>query len=308
MRIQYPLHLLDWQEFEALSNDICQNILGMGVVRFSDGKDGGRDGRFTGTAKQYPSEASPWSGDFLIQAKHTRTESASCSDNDFETTMDKEIIKLKSLITSDKINCYLVFTNRKGTGNKIPSLVSKIQTESKLTNIQILSTESIHPYLTPPLIAKYYLKDLNDPLNFYDQDIKDVITGFGDIVSTVQTPATSRFQYIDKTEKNKLNNLSEEYFKEIKRKSLSHFDKIDSFLKDAQNQEHLDRYEATVQELNSKIIEKRSHFAEFEQILNHLYDHLISQREELREPKYRKLVLTFLHYMYFNCDLGKSDD
>jgi hypothetical protein len=308
MRLQYPLHLLDWQEFEALSNDICQNILGMGAFRFADGKDGGRDGLFSGTANKYPSEKSPWSGNFLIQSKHTRSEIASCSDNEFETTIAKEIIKLKSLIISDKINCYLVFTNRKGTGNKVPELVKKIKTESALQNVQILSTESIHPYLNAPIIAKYYLKDLSDPLNFYDQDIKEVITGFVDAASGIQAQSPSTFHYIDKAEKNRLNNLSEDYFKEIKRKSLSYFDKIDHFLKDTQNQEHLDRYEATVQELNSKIIEKRTHFAEFEQILNHLYDHLISKSDELRKPKYRKLVMTFLHYMYFNCDLGKSDD
>lgn len=307
MRIRYPLHLLDWQEFEALSNDICQDILGVGSIRFADGADGGRDGLFSGTANKYPSETSPWSGNFLIQAKHTGLETASCSDKDFETTIDKEVIKLKTLITSDNISCYLVFTNRKGTGNKVPELVKKIQTESTLKNVQILSSESIHPHLTLPIVTKYKLKDLSDPLRFYDQDLKEVITGFGDAATGIQV-SSSRFQYIDKTEKNRLNNLSEDYFKQIKRTSLSYFDKIDLFLKDTQNQEHLDRYEATVQELNSKIIEKRSHFAEFEQIINHLYNHLISQNGKLLEPKYRKLILTFLHYMYFNCDLGKSDD
>lgn len=308
MRVRYPLHLLDWQEFEALSNDICQEILGTGVIRFSDGKDGGRDGIFNGTANKYPSETKPWDGNFLIQAKHTRIETSSCSDKDFEKIIDGEILKLKELIKSDNITCYLIFTNRKGSGNGVVDLIQKISNQSLLTNITILANEPIQSLLSPKIISTYKLKELSDPLNFYDIDIKDVIMGFGDSIKNIQAPETSRFKYLDKTEKNRLNNLSEDYFKEIKRTSLSHFDKIDTFLKDSQNEEHLNRYEATVFELNSKIIERRDHFAEFEEIINHLYDHLLLNRPDLKQPKYRKLIYIFLHFMYFNCDLGKSDD
>lgn len=48
--MDYHLYDLHASEFENLVNSICQKILGTGVISFSDGKDGGRDGKFTGTA------------------------------------------------------------------------------------------------------------------------------------------------------------------------------------------------------------------------------------------------------------------
>ena len=39
--MDYRLELLDEDTFEKLVNRICQNILGMGVVSFTPGKDGG---------------------------------------------------------------------------------------------------------------------------------------------------------------------------------------------------------------------------------------------------------------------------
>ena len=67
--MDYHLYNLNPAEFENLVNTICQEILGTGVVTFSEGKDGGRDGKFTGTAQAYPSLNKPWSGKFIIQAK-----------------------------------------------------------------------------------------------------------------------------------------------------------------------------------------------------------------------------------------------
>ncbi len=43
--------------------------------------DGGRDAFFEGTAQRFPSEAYPWVGAFVIQAKHTEKADASCLDS-----------------------------------------------------------------------------------------------------------------------------------------------------------------------------------------------------------------------------------
>ncbi|MCR6638988.1 MAG: restriction endonuclease [Sporocytophaga sp.] len=82
--MDYRLELLDDSTFENLVNRLCQEILGLGVISFSKGKDGGRDGKFTGIANKFPSEASPWCGKFIIQAKHTENPVSSCSDSDFK--------------------------------------------------------------------------------------------------------------------------------------------------------------------------------------------------------------------------------
>ncbi len=47
MNIKYPLYNLDDKEFENLVALICENMLGIGTIVFSDGKDGARDALFT---------------------------------------------------------------------------------------------------------------------------------------------------------------------------------------------------------------------------------------------------------------------
>lgn len=95
--MDYRLELLDEDAFESLANTICQDVLGTGVISFSSGKDGGRDGKFTGTAQNYPSTKDSWTGKFIIQSKHTSNSQASCSDKEFEKLIDLEIPKLKKL-------------------------------------------------------------------------------------------------------------------------------------------------------------------------------------------------------------------
>lgn len=54
--MDYRLELLSEDSFENLVNKICQEILGTGVISFSKGKDGGKDGKFNGIAEKFPSE------------------------------------------------------------------------------------------------------------------------------------------------------------------------------------------------------------------------------------------------------------
>ena len=75
--MDYRLEMLSEDIFERLVNRICQNILGMGVITFAKGKDGGRDGRFTGKAEKFLSSGETWTGKFIIQAKHTNNPIAS---------------------------------------------------------------------------------------------------------------------------------------------------------------------------------------------------------------------------------------
>jgi very-short-patch-repair endonuclease len=69
--MRFPLHDLTDREFEDLVGQICMEILGMGTIVFTTGRDGGRDGKFAGTANNFPSKNSPGKGKFIIQAKHT---------------------------------------------------------------------------------------------------------------------------------------------------------------------------------------------------------------------------------------------
>jgi hypothetical protein len=79
----FPIHDLSDDEFEELVVAICHHILGTGTIVFAVGRDGGRDGIFTGTAAKFPSPAAPLTGKFVVQAKHTQNPAASCADAEF---------------------------------------------------------------------------------------------------------------------------------------------------------------------------------------------------------------------------------
>jgi hypothetical protein len=314
--MDYRLELLDDTTFEDLVNTICQKILGTGVISFSPGKDGGRDGKFTGTAQKFPDNINPWSGKFIIQAKHTNNPIASCSDTDFEKIVKDEIIKIKKLKEAENIDCYMLFTNRKYTGVKGEELLNKIATETGVEKFVIIGKETINDrYLNQnkEIVRQYRLDLLHIPFDFSDDEIKDIILAFKTQLRFIENDLKSEvdrikhdFSYIDKKEKNKKNRLGEEYFQnEIAAKSLMDFDKIERFLALPQNEEIKEYYFDVVSELSNLITIKRDNFDAFEEIFLFIYKTICDGRNELKGTK--RHITTFLHYMYYNCEIGLKE-
>ena len=313
--MDYRLELPDDSTFEDLVNTICQKILGTGVISFSPGKDGGRDGKFTGTADNYPSASAPWSGKFIIQAKHTNNPIASCSDSDFEKIVKEEIIKIKKLKDAGDVDCYLLFTNRKYTGVKGEVLLKKIVDETSVEKSVIIGNETINRYLNQHKeIVRQHRLDLHHiPFDFSDEEIKDIILAFKQQLSSIETDIKTEvdrikhdFSFIDKKEKNKKNRLGEEYFQnEIVAKSLMDFEKIERFLALPQNEEIKDYYFDVVSELSNLITIKRDNFDAFEEIFLFIYKMICDGSKELKGTK--RHVTTFLHYMYYNCEIGLKE-
>ena len=84
---RFSLHDLNDAEFEQLVVLICRELLGAGITSFAPGRDGGKDAKFEGMANSFPSATAPAFGKFIVQAKHTSSPVASCSDYDFKTTL-----------------------------------------------------------------------------------------------------------------------------------------------------------------------------------------------------------------------------
>lgn len=314
--MDYRLELLDDSTFEDLVNTICQKILGTGVISFSPGKDGGRDGKFAGTALNYPSANEPWTGKFIIQAKHTNNQIASCSDSDFIKIVKDEIVKIKKLKDAGDIDCFLLFTNRKYTGVKGEELLNKIATETGVKNSVIIGKETINDrYLNQykEIVRQYRLDLLHIPFDFSDDEIKDIILTFKLQLSSIENDLKEEvdrikhdFVYIDKKAKNKKNRLGEDYFQnEIQAKSLMDFEKIERFLESPQNEELKDYYFDVVSELSILITIKRDNFDAFEEIFLFIYKKICDGSKELKGTK--RHVMTFLHYMYYNCEIGLKE-
>ena len=65
----YDLSKLGNEEFERLCQSLIKEIIGLGTTTFGDGKDGGREATFTGSAP-YPSLTERWCGEWILQVKY----------------------------------------------------------------------------------------------------------------------------------------------------------------------------------------------------------------------------------------------
>jgi hypothetical protein len=313
--MDYRLENINSSVFENLVNTICQKILGTGTIEFSSGKDGGRDGKFIGTAQNFPSNKKCWEGTFIIQAKHTENCNASCSDKDFERIINSEIEKISKLKAESEIDNYLLFTNRKYTAIKGERLIEKIKSKTGIKNCIIIGKELINnQYLNSNKdIVKQYKLDLNHiQFDFSDEEIKEIIIAFKSQLPKLKNNIKSEvdklksdFNLIDKKEKNKINNLSQIYFNDyIVKESLMDFDKIEKFLNNPQNDYLKDYYFDTAYELNQLISLKRDNFDLFEEIFFYIYKLICDGSIDLKGSK--RHVMTFLHYMYYECLIGKK--
>lgn len=304
--IKYPLHYQNEDDFENLVTLICKKILGEGVIPFAKGRDGGKDGRFTGTANCFPSENDPWQGNIIIQAKHTEKIQASCSDSDFNKIIGDEIDKIKNLKSKGEIDYYLLFTNRKLTGGADSIIVKRIKDETGVEN-NLIAEEKIQQYLIqfPDVVKMAGLNKLLMPLEFDDSDIRDVVLAIKDALKAKDVRPIIDFSKPELTKKNELNNLSEDYFSNVIQSEFADFSRIESFLSDPINEEVKEGYEDAISDLNAKITIHRDKYGGFEEIIDDVYDKVIGQSGDSLKGN-KRLVRTLLHYMYCKCDIGKK--
>jgi hypothetical protein len=304
--MKYPLEYLTDSDFEILVALICSEILGIGTIVFSEGKDGGRDAEFNGTANNYPSKIEPWRGKIIIQAKHTQRNNASCSESDFQSILKKSVIPaIQQLKKKNEIDYYLLFTNRKLSGVQYPKIEDIFDTNTGIEN-RVIGLEQIDFWINshPSIAKKINLNKLLLPLNFDENDLRLIVNSFSKL-DKKKGELSKIPENRDIENKNKLNALSKEYFDNVIKKNLIYFGQIRAFLIDSINKEYLDKYENTIDDINAKIIVHRTDFEKFEIILEFLYDFIVENNTELKNK--RRLVRLFLHYMYYNCDIGINE-
>lgn len=311
---RYAYEYLTESEFEELIVAICHNVLGISAHAFAPGRDGGRDSSFSGTAGNYPNAVHPWSGNFIIQAKHVNDPTESCSDKTFfenkSSLLKSEVAKIKKRKSTEQIDNYIVFTNRKLTGGIHPQLIKYMSSELGMENVDVHGAEDldnfVHKY--PDFVRRFGLLRNILPDVFYETDIRDVIVLFGKNSNWMDIePVTdvSSFNYTDKDRKNVLNGVDETYFADIKDNSLKYFNDIESFLKDPKNAEYKQMYKNTVSDLRGYILRNAKKYT-FVDLLESIIKHIVGSDAGREIFKVRALVRVFVHFMYWECDLGKK--
>lgn len=146
------------------------------------------------------------------------------------------------------------------------------------------------------------------PLEFYEKDLQEIIVTFSETkvskeeLRNIQDDLTR----MPMEEKNKLNNLGKEYFDNLFKKSYNKFERIKAFLEDPQNEGSKIKYQNSISDLQAEIIIHRNEYGAFENIISHLYK-LVLDTNNTKLCNNRELIRVFLHYMYFNCEIGSKD-
>lgn len=315
--MKYAYEDLSEDQFEELVVLICRQLLGMGAQGFAKGADGGRDAKFVGTANMLPSKTAPWAGTVIVQAKHTNGYNRSFSETDFysekseATIVGKEIPRIKKLCGAKQLDHYMVFANRRLSGiaeSEIRTHISKA-TNIPESSIMLCGLEQLESWLKefPDVPGKANLDPIDSPLLISPDELSDVVQGLSrhlvNALKTSDKPPEPRTPY-DK--KNKLNRMSDEYAKSLRKLYLKETAQVKTFLAAAENSDLRSMYESVVEEFQLKIIAKRKDYQSFDDVMNYLIDILLERDPILRAN--RRLTRIMLFYMYWNCDIGENDD
>lgn len=314
--MKYAYEDLSFTQFENLIILICHELLGAAIQAFSEGRDGGRDAKFVGTAHRYPSESTPWQGKVIIQAKHTNGNNKSFSDSDFfsidrkSNIVEKEIPRIKGLIKKNDIDHYMLFSNRRLTGNTDAEITKYIinKTELKEGSVRLFGIEQIERYLKqyPDIVKLANIDPIDSPLLVSPHDLAEIIEGLAKYPNVakkiIDNPPVQRTSY---EEKNEINNMSVDYAKAWRNRYLKETEQIRDFLGAPENSEYVKLYESVVDEFQFKVLAKRKAHQTFDEVIEYIIDQLFNRDPVL--SKNRKLTRIMLFYMYWNCDLGKNE-
>lgn len=317
--MMYAYEDLSSGQFETLIVLLCQRLLGVSVKGFATGPDGGRDAKFVGTAQLHPSEAAPWSGTVIIQAKHTNGYNRHFGERDFynpksvSTALGQEVPRIKKLRDANQIDHYMLFANRRLAGGVDSQITAYLAENCSLpeSSVYLCGVEQLELWLKRFAdVAKLAALDLvESPLIVSSEDLAVVVQAIArnkaDVAAALDTPPGDRTPY---EEKNSLNNMTPEYAKALRRRYLKETKQIGTFLAAPENSEILKYYEAVVEEFQLKIISKRKEHQSFDVIMEYLLDLLFDRDPILRQTQHKRLTRAVLFYMYWNCDIGEVAD
>lgn len=306
-------------QFETLIVLLCQRLLGAAVQGFAKGPDGGRDAKFMGTAELHPSKNAPWVGTTIVQAKHTNGYNRNFSESDFfsvtsaNTVLGKEIPRIKKLRDAKQLDHYMLFANRRLSGNAETEIRDYISSQCDISSssLYLCGLEQLEIWLKrfPDVAREADLDPVDSPLIVSPDDLSDVVQALArnkdSLVEMLDDPPTARVTY---EQKNTLNNMSVEYAKAQRKRYLKETAQIRAFLAAPENLELLRMYESVVDEFQLKIIAKRKEYQTFDEVMEYLVDILFSRDPILRQHAHKRLTRAVLFYMYWNCDIGEVGD
>jgi Restriction endonuclease len=314
--VKYDYENMSDDQFEKLIVSLCKKLLGISVQGFSKGPDGGRDAKFVGTAELYPSKAEQWKGTTIIQAKHTNGYNCYFSDSDFfsessnTSVLAEEIPRIKKLCDNKQLDNYMLFSNRRLSGNAESKIRKYLSNECRIPeqSICLCGIELLEDWLRifpdVPLLAQ--LDPIDSPLIVSPDELAEIIEALASPSNNVSDLNDSPVPRTAYERKNELNNMTPDYAKAQRKEYLKSTQQITEFLSAPENLEYQRLYKTAVDEFNFKIIANRKDYQTFDKVMEYLTDLLFARNPVLR--RHKRLTRTMLFHMYWFCDLGETED
>jgi hypothetical protein len=315
--MKYAYEDLSPEQFEELVVHICRKLMGISVIGFSTGPDGGRDARFHGTAELHPSKAAPWVGKVVIQGKHTNGLNRSFSEADFYSGLNtncvlaKELPRIIALRGAGDLDHYMLFANRRLSAIADAAIRKYISGGAGMPELSVFlcGLEQIESLLRefPDIPQKLDLSLFATPLIVSPDELSKIVEAFAsrsvELGAVVESHPVSRTLYANK---NKVNNMSEPYAKKLRNLYLKDTQQIREFLSDPDNEQIRAFYESATADFQLKILAKKRAGESFDELFEYIYDLLVGRDPILAAN--RRLTRAMLFYMYWNCDIGEVPD
>ena len=267
----------------------------------------------------HPSRTVPWAGTTIVQAKHTNGYNCHFSDSDFyspdakKSVLSEEIVRIKKLVAAKQLDHYILFSNRRLSANAESEIRAYLAKACGLleSSISLCGIEYLELMLKtfPDIPGKARIDPIDCPLIVSPDDLAEVVAALSrqwtEVISIIDHPPTERVSY---QQKNVLNNMTDEYAKEQRKRFLKYTAQIQEFLADPQNNDVLKQYESVIDEFQLKIIAHRKDYQTFDKVMEYLLDMLFSRDPLLRKTGNKRLTRAMLFYMYWHCDIGEVDD
>ena len=152
----------------------------------------------------------------------------------------------------------------------------------------------------------YYLSgydDLGKKFIFSPKIMAEIIDA---VYNEIDNPSElDDFERPDIEEKNKLNEITQDFFDNIIKECFDEFGKIDKFLKSPANSKYQKKYAAIVKEISGEIYARISIGEKLQNMLPSLLNYAKLKDESFDSEKGHWLQV-FSYYMYVNCDIGKK--
>lgn len=176
-------------------------------------------------------------------------------------------------------------------------LLEKINTLTLTKQEEVLAI--LEKYV--PKFTSNFIEDITP------HDIAEILTEFSKQNPILTNEITAEIKNIQRTdfhEKNKINQLSEEYIKLIQEHSLPFFRQFENFLGEFGNNSFKKIYFNTASDLQQVVFLKRNDFEKFDDVFIAIEETCKTKVPSL--VKDRRTLKILLHFMYFQCDIGEN--